>query len=129
MKLLEMPFDHVADRDHPRLPVGVVLLALDRDVKPVLGIGGLGEQVESAERGGKAPGVGRQAAALNAPLGNDHIVSPGVDEPDRTIVMAGGGSPRSFGETQDSLEPGSSRSPRPGRVDLRRKTASAQLSA
>ncbi len=48
MKLFEMPLDHVADRDDPRTTIRVVLLALDRAVQPVLGIGGLGQQVESA---------------------------------------------------------------------------------
>ncbi len=69
------------------LRCGVVLPALDRLVHPELGVGLLSQAVERARQArGEPPGIGLEAAAMNAPLGNDHVVVPCVDQPDRAVV-------------------------------------------
>ncbi len=101
----------------------VILFVLDRSVHPVLGIDRLGQSIELLERGcGKALGVSIQATSMNASLGDDHVVSPGVDKPDRAIMasLAQG----QFGirrETLDPLQLGSPGSADGHDVDLGRK--------
>src|SRR5262249_46338147 len=54
---------------------------------PMLWIRALRDSIEPALDGrAKSRGVGVKAPQVNPPLGNDHIVRPGVDEADRTLM-------------------------------------------
>ena len=66
----------------------VVLLALDRPVDPELGVGLLAQRCRAARRqpAGNRFAFASRLAAVDAPLGDDDVVVPGVDKPDRAVV-------------------------------------------
>ena len=61
VKMFQMPFDHVADGDHPPLVPGIILPALDQPVHPVLGVCPLGGEIQRLDQG-------RESLALAARL-------------------------------------------------------------
>jgi hypothetical protein len=89
--VLEFPdvlLHHPADGDHPGLAFRCVLPSLDGAVGPELRVEHLAQDVKSADDGVREPHrIRPQAAAVDAPLGNDDVVLVGVDEADGAVVI------------------------------------------
>src|SRR5262249_14348946 len=85
---LDMPTHHVAHGHNPGPAVGCILLALDGPIRGKLGVEHLAQDIQPANQGTlETERVGAQAAVVNAALGNDHVVWPGVDEADGTVIL------------------------------------------